>query len=496
MHTMDSFRPWILNLLLVCGTILVCLGGIELAFRLRPLFTQSSATDKQREFIDLLTIPYSYGVVRPHARIEDLREYFPTGRNIPYSVPITTNAYGLRMREITVTKPPETIRVAVMGDSCTFGWMIREEDAYPRVLETLLNENSPAHYEVLNFGVPGYTSYHGLQQYYRLVKQFRPDILILAYGFNDSYESRFPESEFHALLMENHLDSGLSGFPLIVYDYSRFGAWLVDRLLSRPKNTVDALCHQRAVDRIWHPRVSREEYQRNLSAIAQDAAQYGTRPIFVNLDLPNSWVREIIPGLAQSLESPWVDLRKRFEPLGGDEEERKRLELNLSRPGSSPAANPQLPEWLFRVWIPDTVRINQGVYLVFHHQDPSNWPRYISLYDDATHGDEQAGDQVWSRALTLVELEAGENPSLDYTFLNGRLPGEPPVYENTPKAIRFYHRVDLMSIPPGSDWASPVHLLDHIPFGHLLIPGDPIHPNEEGHRTIAEILAAVVREIQ
>lgn len=493
---MKSLRPWILNLLLICASLLLGLGGIELAFRLRPLFTRPTVADKQREFIEALTIPYSYGVVRPGARIADLRDYFPTGRNIDHPVPITTNAFGLRMREITLGKPPDTVRVAVMGDSCTFGWMVREEDAYPRVLERLLNENSPRRCEVLNFGVPGYTSYHGLQQYQRLVKSFAPDILILAYGFNDSYESRFPEREFHALLMENHLAAGLSGAPWFVFDHSRFGAWLIDRLHSRPKNAVDALYHQRAAAHIWHPRVSREEYRQNLTAIAQDAALSGARTILVNLDLPNSWARDALPGLAQSLGSPWVDIRERFEQRGGDEEEQKRGELKLRPPGPRPAADPKQPAWLFRVWIPDSVQVERGMHLVFYHQEPSNWPRYIPLFDDGSHGDEQAGDRVWSRALTVDELEAGENPALDYAFLNGRLPGESPVYENTPKAIRFYHRLDMQSIPPASDWTSPVHLLDHIPFGRLMIPGDPIHPNEEGHRAIAETLAEVVRKVK
>ncbi|MFB3784823.1 MAG: SGNH/GDSL hydrolase family protein [bacterium] len=490
---MKSLRPWILNFLLVCMTVLVCLGGIELAFRLRSLFTQPTVADKQREFIETLTIPYSYGVVRPHARIADLRDYFPTGKNIPGPVPIATNSFGLRMREISLDKPSDTIRVAVMGDSCTFGWMVREEDAYPRVLERLLNENSTRRYEVLNFGVPGYTSYHGWQQYRRLVKPFAPDILILAYGFNDSYESRFPEHEFHALLMENHLAAGLSGAPWFVFDHSRFGAWLIGRFHSRSQNAVDVVYHQRAAAHIWHPRVSREEYRQNLTAITQDAAQSGARTILVNLDLPNSWARDALPSLAQSLDIPWVDIREQFEQLSGHEEEQKRQELKLKPPGPRPAADPNQPAWLFRVWIPEDARTEPGVHLVFHHQDPANWPRYIPLFDDATHGDEQAGDRVWSRALTVDELEIGENTALDYMFLNGRLPGDPPVYENTPKAIRFYHRLDLRDIPPGSDWTSPVHLLDHLPFGQLLIPGDPIHPNGEGHQVIAEMLAEVVR---
>lgn len=109
------------------------------------------------------------------------------------------------------------------------------------------------------------------------------------------------------------------------------------------------------------------------------------------------------------------------------------------------------------------------------------------MFDDGTHGDERAGDRVW----TLV-LEIEESECLDYAFLNERIPRDTDLYENSPKALRYYHSLDLESLAEGASWISPVHPFNRIPFEWLLVPGDCIHPNEEGHRRIAEMLVPLI----
>lgn len=73
----------------------------------------------------------------------------------------TTNGLGMRDRPYAVAKPPDTIRIALVGDSIGAGWGVADADGFEPRLERALDERSrsasgPA-VEVLNFAVPGHS---------------------------------------------------------------------------------------------------------------------------------------------------------------------------------------------------------------------------------------------------------------------------------------------------------------------------------------------------
>lgn len=72
-------------------------------------------------------------------------------------MPVAINSDGLRGREINTPKPPHTFRILAVGDSVTFGYGVREEDTYVKVLERRLNEGESGgrEFEVLNGGTLG-----------------------------------------------------------------------------------------------------------------------------------------------------------------------------------------------------------------------------------------------------------------------------------------------------------------------------------------------------
>ncbi|MEW6237142.1 MAG: SGNH/GDSL hydrolase family protein [Candidatus Omnitrophota bacterium] len=463
---------------------------LEIAFRLYALVGQMSSREIQQDFIERFAVPDSYGIVRPHVQLE-LRSFFPTGKLIDYPVNVSTNSYGMRMREISLKKTPNVIRIAVMGDSCTFGWMVPEENVYSRVLEILLNQNGAAKYEVLNFGVPGYTSFHGLKQYDRLVKPFQPDIIIPAFGFNDSYESRFSEAELFARMEELHLSKGLSGTALFFYDHSRLAKWLIGRLRSRGKSLVEAEYRRRAQQNLWFPRVSREEYIANIKAIYADAQSYGAKMLLLHLDLPNSWVKEPLRQLSKELPAPLLDAQSLFEASAA-ENSQPSLPANLMAPGVQPGVKSNSRALLLRVYVPLQETVKDRIYVAGNNPSGGDWmPNAIALYDDGANGDEQADDRVWS-----LRIETESQILMDYAFTNsgpaGKWQETEPIFENTPKAIRHYYRVDLKTLPPGSFWVSPIHVLNQLPYQNIRLPQDPIHPNKQGHRLIAEKLGEMV----
>jgi hypothetical protein len=81
-----------------------------------------------------------------------------------------------------------TIRIAAIGDSFTFGMFVELEDTWPKILERELNKNKKNNsikYEVMNFGVPGYNFEHYIENIKLKVLNYNPDIIIIGIVSDD-----------------------------------------------------------------------------------------------------------------------------------------------------------------------------------------------------------------------------------------------------------------------------------------------------------------------
>ena len=97
------------------------------------------------------------------------------------------NAAGYRGPLRRPERTDRSFRVAVLGDSFTFGWGVAAEEAWPALLEARLAEQLPgADVEVLNFGVPGYNTWLQLLHWQRVVSRYQPDAVLLGYYSNDA----------------------------------------------------------------------------------------------------------------------------------------------------------------------------------------------------------------------------------------------------------------------------------------------------------------------
>ncbi|NOS78165.1 MAG: SGNH/GDSL hydrolase family protein [Nitrospira sp.] len=85
-----------------------------------------------------------------------------------------------RAGEVLNTKP-RPCRIALVGDSFTFGESVAFEDTWGSALESALQ----GHCQVLNFGVPGYGVDQMYLRYLRDVRPWHPDIVILAFISDD-----------------------------------------------------------------------------------------------------------------------------------------------------------------------------------------------------------------------------------------------------------------------------------------------------------------------
>ncbi|HOW28723.1 MAG TPA: SGNH/GDSL hydrolase family protein [Elusimicrobiota bacterium] len=115
----------------------------------------------------------------------------------------TVNSLGLRGAEISKAKPAGTYRVLCLGDSCTFGsgGGIGDEETYPGLLGPRLRKIWPGRSaEVINAGVPGYSSYQTLLMLRnKRLEEYRPDVLVVYVGWNDGKISRFSDKEVDRL---------------------------------------------------------------------------------------------------------------------------------------------------------------------------------------------------------------------------------------------------------------------------------------------------------
>ncbi len=130
---------WLGKLLLVAAGLMIALGLCEAGLRLAGI-----------EYPHFYRFePYVGTGLRPGIKGYWLQE----GRGY-----VSINSDGLRDREHVVTKPPNTLRIAVLGDSFTEAMQVNRQEAFWAILEKKL-QNCPnlkgRQVEVINFGVAG-----------------------------------------------------------------------------------------------------------------------------------------------------------------------------------------------------------------------------------------------------------------------------------------------------------------------------------------------------
>lgn len=130
----------------------ICLGFIEITFRLA-----FSSNKPSRHITD-----------RPGLNFYS--EASANNRNPPYSEKKSAN----------------TFRIAVVGDSFTFGYGVLWDDAFPNRLERILNLNiDQPKVEVMNLGYPGASIRKDALEIARAANSLDPDLIILEITLND-----------------------------------------------------------------------------------------------------------------------------------------------------------------------------------------------------------------------------------------------------------------------------------------------------------------------
>ncbi len=186
------------------------------------------------------------------------------------------NRDGFLGRDFEVTKPPGLVRVVALGGSVSFGHGAScMEGTFSASLERQLNDQAGKRcYEVVNAAVPGYSSWHGRQFVEHYLERLQPDVLLVAFGWNDSLLDLAPDGppavrrgkqfEYSPSFIFGATITGYLIHPL----YQRFHeSALYRRLLGSPPVPET-------------PRVSVQDYQSNFLAMARWCQDRGVPVIF------------------------------------------------------------------------------------------------------------------------------------------------------------------------------------------------------------------------
>ncbi|MDH4157845.1 MAG: GDSL-type esterase/lipase family protein [candidate division Zixibacteria bacterium] len=182
------------------------------------------------------------------------------------------NAHGLRGEEIDEVKTAP--RILALGNSCTFGWGVPQRETYASQLTAMLGER----YEVINGGVPGYSSLQGKRFFKRDLLSLQPDLILILFAWNDHWAAaaqiadKDQQPPPRPLIAAQNLLSRLHLYRL-----------LKKLLLSAIEKDPDVL-----FDRSQPVyRVGLDDYYSNLRALCGVARSHGIRPVLITSPIPS-----------------------------------------------------------------------------------------------------------------------------------------------------------------------------------------------------------------
>ena len=129
---------------------------------------------------------YASRVKRPSANPNISHEHIPLSEDHLMGVDVRINSLGYRDGEFPVEKPAGTLRVAMLGDSITFGWGVEQDATFSALVEQDLARHTSSPVEVINFGVGNYNSVQEVTAFTEKGLSLDPDYVVVNYFLNDA----------------------------------------------------------------------------------------------------------------------------------------------------------------------------------------------------------------------------------------------------------------------------------------------------------------------
>lgn len=220
------------------------------------------------------------------------------------------NSAGFRGADFPPPEKSEALRIAILGDSVAYGYSVPLEQTFARLLEQQLN-NEKHKVEVLNFAVNGYSTVAELELYKTRVREYHPDIVLLAYVLNDPLPAAFVVQSVGSARKQVDYFSQLSR-------YSQFGAWVylrwqkLTQSLDRNRNYQAMYSNQEG----W--KATENAFSELEKLTKEDGAQLGAVIFPLLLDFnnyPMLAIHQQVGNAFQSAGIPYIDLLQDFSSV-------------------------------------------------------------------------------------------------------------------------------------------------------------------------------------
>ena len=122
-----------------------------------------------------------------------------------HRVAVEVNDQGFRERQVHFSKPAGIYRIAVVGDSFTFGNGIPADQRYSALMQRALGDG----FEVLNFGLPGNNTPEETAVIRQAVRRYAPDFILVQWFVNDVEGPSRSRPTYATLLPFEALHNGL-----------------------------------------------------------------------------------------------------------------------------------------------------------------------------------------------------------------------------------------------------------------------------------------------
>jgi D-alanyl-lipoteichoic acid acyltransferase DltB (MBOAT superfamily) len=214
---------------------------------------------------------------------------------------VTINRWGMRDRDYQLTKPPRTVRIALLGPSDVWGSGVDDQEVFEQLVEDRLQRelepSSGLRFEILNFAVPSFSLLQQLAILEDRVGKMHPDIVIITSHPNN-----------YGPLVEHLTRVIVNGVPI---PYDSVAQVVAASGVTRETDRAAAI---RRLNPYIPPLLDW-----TISCLAERIRELGARPVWLVLRLPTGENDSEQGGIALAERAGFdvIDLSKVFE--GADE---------------------------------------------------------------------------------------------------------------------------------------------------------------------------------
>jgi len=266
----------------------------------RILLPYNSPDTIREHSVGYITAAYAPYLLEPVGRLVDIDDEKAWGSK-PVDAPtdelLFISEQGYRGPSFDVRKPPGTTRIIVLGGSAVFDQNVRDtyddiERTWPHRIGKHLRDDGLDNVEVINAGVPGYTSADSLGRLFTQLWMYEPDVILVYHGWNDiKFWKQHPISPEQPLISHVKPYDPASN-PFTTYrgaidralGYSQLYMKLRNRYFLWQTNVgaEGARAGERSAERAdAYSQFGPEQFRLNLELIVRASRSIGARPVLI-----------------------------------------------------------------------------------------------------------------------------------------------------------------------------------------------------------------------